>query len=383
MHRILRGSLTAVSLCAAALAAHADVVVGVIAPMTGQFASTGQSWKESIDLYTRLHGDTVAGQKIRFIYRDLPDPNPAKARALAQELIVKERAQVLGGFMYTPNAVAAASVATQGKVPLVVFNAAGAGLTERSPYLVRVSYTQAQLTLPMADYAAKNGLKRVATLVSDYASGLDAERTFEERLKAKGGEITNRIRAPLDNFDFGPFMQTIKAAKPDAVLSFTPGGVLSIGLVKAFKDNGLEAQGIKLLTLGGEVDDTSTLPTLGKTALGVYSSNFYNPTLEEPANRDFRQAFAKAYPKSLIGVVHVQAWDAMHLIHHMVKATDGKVAGAQAIEAAKGHEWNSPRGPVRIDPATRDIQQRVYIRRVTEMDGAMVNRGIDQFEASR
>lgn len=382
MHRILRGALAAASLSAAAMA-HADVVVGVIAPMTGQFASTGRAWKESIDLYTRLHGDTVAGQKIRFIYRDLPDPNPTKARALAQELIVKERAQLLGGFMYTPNAVAAASVATQGKVPLIVFNAAGAGLTERSPYLVRVSYTQAQLTLPMADYAAKNGMKRIATLVSDYASGLDAERTFEERFKSQGGEITNRIRVPLDNFDFGPFMQTIKAAKPDAVLSFTPGGVVSIGLVKAFKDNGLEAQGIKLLTLGGEVDDTSTLPALGKTALGVYSSSFYNPTLEEPANKDFRQAFTKAYPKTDIGVVHVQAWDAMHLIHHMVKATDGKVPGDKAIEAVKGHEWASPRGPARIDPATRDIQQRVYIRRVTEMGSALVNRGIDQFEAAR
>lgn len=382
MHSFLRGSIAAASLWVAAVA-HADVVVGVIAPMTGQFASTGRAWKESIDLYTKLHGDTVAGEKLRFVYRDLPDPNPTKARALAQELIVKERAQVLGGFMYTPNAVAAASVATQGKVPLVVFNAAGAGLTERSPYLVRVSYTQAQLTLPMADYAAKNGFKRVATLVSDYASGLDAERTFEERFKSKGGEVTNRIRVPLDNFDFGPFMQTIKAAKPDAVLSFTPGGVVSIGLVKAFKDNGLESQGIKLLTLGGEVDDTSTLPALGKTALGVYSSSFYNPTLETPTNRDFRKSFETAYPKTDIGVVHVQAWDAMKLIHRMVGATGGKPDGDKAIAAVKGFEWESPRGPVRIDPVTRDIQQRVYIRRVTEMGSALVNRGIDQFEAVR
>lgn len=382
MHPILRGTFAAASLWAAAVA-HADVVVGVIAPMTGQFASTGRAWKESIELYAKLHGDTVAGEKIRFVYRDLPDPNPTKARALAQELIVKDRAQIIGGFMYTPNAVAAASVATQGKVPLIVFNAAGAGLTERSPFLVRVSYTQAQLTLPMADYAAKNGMKRIATLVSDYASGQDAERTFEERFKGLGGEITNRIRVPLDNFDFGPFMQTIKAAKPDAVLTFTPGGVVSIGLVKAFKDNGLEAQGIKLLTLGGEVDDTSTLPALGKTALGVYSSSFYNPTLEDAANRDFRQAFAKAYPKTDIGVVHVQAWDGMHLIHRMVKATAGKVEGDKAVESVKGYEWISPRGPVRIDAGTRDIQQRVYIRRVTEIGSALVNRGIDQFEAGR
>src|SRR5690606_25431866 len=159
---------------------------------------------------------------------------------------------------------------------------------------------------PMADYAIKNGMKRVATIVSDYSSGTDAERTFVERFTEQGGEITNTIRVPLDNFDFAPFMQTIAAAKPDAVRSFTPGGVISIGLVKAFKANGLEDQGIKLLTLGSEVDDTSTLPALGSQALGVYSSNFYNPTLDTQVNRDFREGFAKAYPKAHLGVTHVQ-----------------------------------------------------------------------------
>lgn len=375
-------AIAAVGLWAAATA-HADIVVGIIAPMTGQFASTGRAWKESIELYGKLHGETVAGEKLRFIYRDLPDPNPTKARALAQELIVKEKAQLLGGFMYTPNAVAAASVATQSKVPLVVFNAAGAGLTDKSPYLVRVSYTQAQLTLPMADYAVKQGMKRVATLVSDYASGLDAARTFEERLIADGGEVTNRIRVPLDNFDFGPFMQTIKASKPDAVLSFTPGGVVSMGLVKAYNENGLAAQGIKLLTLGGEVDDTSTLPALGKVALGVYSSSFYNPSLDSAANKAFRSSFAATYPKSDIGVTHVQAWDAMQVFHKMLAATDGKADGAKAIAAVKGYSFESPRGPVTIDANTRDIQQRIYIRKVTEMNGKMVNHGIEQFEAAR
>lgn len=382
MHKLLRGALAATSL-AAAVTAQADVVIGVIAPMTGQFASTGLAWQESINLYSKIYGETVAGQKLRFVYRDLPDPNPTKARALAQELIVKEGAQMLGGFMYTPNAVAAANVATQGKVPLLIFNAAGAGLTERSPYLVRVSYTQAQLTLPMADYATKSGFKRVATIVSDYASGLDAERTFTERFTSNGGDITNRIRVPIDNFDFGPFMQTIKAEKPDAVLSFTPGGVVSIGLVKAFKDNGLESHGIKLLTLGGEVDDTSTLPTLGKTALGVYSSSFYNPTLDTSVNKDFRKALKTAYPTTNIGVVHVQAWDAMHLIHHMLNATQGNPQGDKAMAAVQGFAWESPRGPVLIDPITRDIQQRIYIRRVTENSETLVNHGIDQFEAVR
>ncbi|MCB5364394.1 ABC transporter substrate-binding protein [Pusillimonas sp. CC-YST705] len=382
MRRNLSLTAAAIYFCTSTIA-HADVVFGVIAPMTGQFASVGQAWKQSIDLYLQANGDTLEGQKVRVIYRDLPDPNPPKARALAQELIVKEKADILGGFMYTPNATAAANIATQSKSPLIVFNAAGAGLTERSPYLTRVSYTQAQLTLPMADYAIKSGMKRIATIVSDYSSGIDAERTFVERFKAQGGEITNSIRVPLDNFDFAPFMQTIRAEKPDAVLSFTPGGVISIGLVKSFKANGLEDQGIKLLTLGSEVDDTSTLPALGSQALGVYSSNFYNPTLDTQVNRDFRQAFTQAYPKSEIGVVHVQAWDAMELVRRMIEAAPEKFDGKKAIDSIKGYEWESPRGPIQIDAETRDILQRAYIRQVTDIDSKMVNHGIDQFEAVR
>lgn len=373
--------LTVTAACIyASSAVHADIVLGVIAPMTGQFASIGQAWKQAIDLNLQQYGDTVNGQKITVIYRDLPESNPPKARALAQELVIKDKADILGGFMYTPNATAAANIATQSKRPLIVFNAAGAGLTERSPYIVRVSYTQEQLTLPMADYAIKNDIKRVATIVSDYSSGVDAERFFTERFKEQGGEITNNIRVPLDNFDFAPFMQTIAASKPDAVLSFTPGGVISIGLVKAFKANGLDNRDIKLLTLGSEVDDTSTLPALGNQALGVYSSNFYNPTLETTENQTFRDAFTQSYPNSPLGVTHVQAWDAMSLIRHMLENSAEKFDGSAAIEVAKGFEWESPRGPVSIDPETRDISQRVYIRQVTEIDSKLLNHGIDQFE---
>lgn len=371
---------TAAACMYATTTVHADIVLGVISPMTGQFASIGLAWKQAIDLNLKHYGDTVNGQKITIIYRDLPESNPPKARALAQELVIKDKVDILGGFMYTPNATAAANIATQSKRPLVVFNAAGAGLTERSPYLVRVSYTQKQLTLPMADYAIKNNIKRVATIVSDYSSGVDAERFFTERFKEQGGEITNTIRVPLDNFDFAPFMQTIAASQPDAVLSFTPGGVISIGLVKAFKANGLDDRNIKLLTLGSEVDDTSTLPALGNQALGVYSSNFYNPTLDTKVNHDFRAAFAQEYPDSPLGVTHVQAWDAMSLIRAMVENSPEKFDGSAAIETAKGFEWESPRGPVRIDPETRDIQQRIYIRQVTEMDSKLLNHGIDQFE---
>lgn len=363
-----------------ACSAHAEVVVGIVAPLTGNFARTGETWKESIELYRKLHGDSAGGEKIRFVYKDLPDPNPAKARALVQELVVKDKAQYVGGFMYTPNAVAAAPLATEAKVPVVVFNAAGVGLLDRSPYMLRVSYTQPQLTVPMATYAMDNGLKKVATIVSDYGSGTDAERTFEKHFVAKGGQITNKIRVPLDNVDFGPFMQTLKNGKPDAVLAFTPGGVVSIGLVKAYKENGLEAAGIKLLAIGGEVDEAVALKTLGKASLGIISSSLYNPTGPSAENKTFREAFAKQYPGVDIGVTHIEGWDGAHLIYRMVEATKGQKDGDKAIQAAKGYSWKSPRGNLSIDAATRDLVQDIHIRRVSEVGGVVMNQGIKTFD---
>ncbi len=379
MFHLLRASVTTLAI-AVVSTVQAEVVVGVISPLTGQFARTGETWKESIELYVKLNGDSAGGEKIRFVYKDLADVNPAKARALVQELIVKDKAQIVAGFLYTPNAIAGAPIATEAKVPLVIFNAAGVGLLDRSPYLLRVSYTQPQLTVPMAIYAIDNGMKKVATVVSDYGSGTDVERTFEKQFVAKGGQITNKIRVPLDNFDFSPFMQTIKASKPDAVLSFTPGGVVSLGLVKAYKETGLEALGIKLLTVGGEVDEASTLKTLGKTALGIYSSSLYNPTGASAENKAFRAAFAKQYPGVEIGVTHIEGWDGVHLIYHMIEVTKGAKDGDKAVQAAKGFAWKSPRGNVQIDAKSRDLIQDIHIRRVAEVAGTVANEGIKVFE---
>jgi len=360
--------------------AQADVVVGMVAPMSGQLAAQGLAWKEAIEVYQKVHGATVAGEKVHVIYKDLPDVNPPKARALSQELVLRDKAQYLTGYVYTPNAAAAAQVATQAQVPMVIMNAAGVGLNDRSPFIVRVSYTQPQLTLPAATFAWDSGWKRVATLVSDYASGTDVEKTFEKAFIAKGGEVVSKVRVPLDNFDFGPFMQRVKASKPDAVVVFTPGGSISIGAVKAYKENGLDTAGIKFLGLAGEVDEVGALKALGKQALGVYSSNFYNPTLESPQNKEYRAALEKHIPNVLISPVHAQAWEGMHVIYHMIRATKGKADGAAAVKSVEGLTWTGPRGEMHIKPGTRDLVQSIYIRQVVEIDGKVANKGVRTFE---
>jgi branched-chain amino acid transport system substrate-binding protein len=375
-----RSKLVLSLLLATAAHAHADVVVGIVAPLSGQLAAQGQAWKEALEAYQKSKGDTVAGERVRFVYKDLPDVNPAKARAVAQELVLSDKVQYLGGFVYTPNAVAASQVATLAEVPMVIFNAAGVGINDKSPFVVRVSYTQPQLTIPAATFLMENGWKRVATLVSDYASGTDVEKTFEKAFTSRGGQVVSKIRVPLDNFDFGPFMQTIKAAKPDAIVVFTPGGAISIGAVKAYKENGLDAAGIKFLGLAGEVDEAGALKALGKQALGVYSSNFYNPTSESPQNKEFRADFSRYAPGVDISPIHTQAWEGAHLIYQMIAATKGRKDGKAAMKAVEGMKWIGPRGEMLIEPGTRDLVQSIHIRQVVEVDGKAVNKGIRTFE---
>ena len=304
-----------------------------------------------------------------------------RIRALAQELVVREGVQYLGGLFYTPDAVAVAQVSEQAKVPTVVFNAATSSLIDRSKYLLRVSYTQPQVTVPMAQFALKEGFKSVATIVSDYASGADVEKNFETAFTAGGGKITIKIRAPLDTIDFSPFMQTIKNSKPQAVLAFTPGGVISIGFVKAFRDVGLQTEGVRLLGIGGEVDEASVLPALGDIALGTYSSNFYVPTRRSASNDAFSQSFKGLFPNSAIGPTTLEAFDGMSLLYRMIGATNGKRDPDAAMVAAKGYKWESPRGPMEVDASNRDLIQNVYIRKVEKSaSGAMFNNLVQTYE---
>ena len=360
-------AVTLLALSGAAWAQEA-VKIGLILPMTGPFASTGRQIEAAAKLYMQQKGDTVAGKKIQLIVKD--DTGVADVtKRLAQELIVNDKISVMAGFGLTPLALAPAPLATQAKVPAVVMAAATATITEASPFIVRTSFTLPQATVPMADWASQNGIKKVATLVSDYGPGIDAEKAFTGAFTAKGGQVEN-LRVPLANPDFSPFLQKVADAKPDALFVFVPSGI-GAQFMKQFVERGLDKSGIKLIG-PGDVTDDDLLNNMGDVALGAITSQHYSAAHDSPENKAFVEAFKKANNGMRPNFMAVGGYDGMHLIYEGLKKTNG--AGGQAlIDAMKGMSWTSPRGPVSIDPQTRDIVQNIYIRKVERKDGELYN----------
>jgi branched-chain amino acid transport system substrate-binding protein len=348
--------------------AQETVKIGLILPMTGPIASTGRQIEAAAKLYMQQNGDTVAGKKVQLITRD--DTGVADVtKRLAQELIVNEKVGVLAGFGLTPLALSTAPLATQGKVPEVVMAAATSIITEQSPYIVRTSFTAAQATVPLADWASKEGLKRIVTIVSDYGPGIDVEKAFTETFTKAGGQVEN-LRVPLANPDFSPFLQKVADAKPDALLVFVPSGV-GAQFMKQFVERGLDKSGIRFLAEGSVTDD-DLLNNMGDVALGAITTHHYSAAHDSPENKAFVEAFKKANNGMRPNFMAVGGYDGMHLIYEGLKKTNG--AGGQAlIDAMKGMSWTSPRGPVSIDPQTRDIVQNIYVRKVERKDGELYN----------
>ncbi|MBM1169429.1 ABC transporter substrate-binding protein [Microvirga arabica] len=357
----------ALALSGAALAQEA-VKIGLILPMTGPFASTGRQIEAAAKLYMQQQGDTVAGRKIQLILKD--DTGVADVtKRLAQELIVNDKIAVMAGFGLTPLALAPAPLATQAKVPQVVMAAATATITEASPFIVRTSFTLPQATVPMAEWAAENGIKKVVTLVSDYGPGIDAEKAFTGAFTAKGGQVEN-LRVPLANPDFSPFLQKVADAKPDALFVFVPSGI-GAQFMKQFVERGLDKSGIKLIG-PGDVTDDDILNGMGDVALGAITTQHYSAAHDSPENKAFVEAFKKANPNMRPNFMAVGGYDGMHLIYEGLKKTGGQ-GGQALIDAMKGMSWTSPRGPVSIDPQTRDIIQNIYVRKVERRDGELYN----------
>jgi branched-chain amino acid transport system substrate-binding protein len=355
------------ALSGAALAQE-TVKIGLILPMTGPFASTGRQIEAAAKLYMQQQGDTVAGKKIQLIVKD--DTGVADVtKRLAQELIVNDKIAVMAGFGLTPLALAPAPLATQAKVPEVVMAAATSTITEASPFIVRTSFTLPQATVPMADWAAQNGIKKVATLVSDYGPGIDAEKAFTAAFTAKGGQVEN-LRVPLANPDFSPFLQKVADAKPDALFVFVPSGIGS-QFMKQFVERGLDKSGIKLIG-PGDVTDDDLLNNMGDVALGAITTQHYSAAHDSPENKAFVEAFKKANNGMRPNFMAVGGYDGMHLIYEGLKKTNGE-GGQALVDAMKGMSWTSPRGPVSIDPQTRDIVQNVYVRKVERKDGELYN----------
>ncbi len=379
--RVLRGLAAGVTVAGwPRLAVAADPFkVGLILPLTGPFASTGRQIEAACRLYIERNGDTVAGRKVELIVKDDTGLAPETTKRIAQELVVQERINVLAGFGLTPLALAAAPVATEAKVPMVVMAAATSIIPTRSPFIVRTGFALPQVTAPIADWAAKNNIKRVVTLVTDYGPGLDAEKTFVKRFTDGGGTIVEALRTPLRNPDYAPFLQRAKDAKPDALFVFVPSGE-GIAVMKQFAERGLAQAGIAMIGTGDVVDD-DILDAIGAPALGIVTSFHYSAAHPSPENKAYVDAFMKANKGMRPNFHSLGGYDGMHLIYEAVKKTGGSSDGEKLVDAMKGTAWTSPRGPMSIDPATRDVVQTVYIRKVEMRDGHYWSIEFDKVDA--
>jgi branched-chain amino acid transport system substrate-binding protein len=353
------------------------VKIGLILPMTGGQASTGKQIDNAIKLYMKQHGDTVAGKKIEVILKD-DGAVPDKTKTAAQELIVNDKVNFIAGFGVTPAALAAAPLATQAKIPEVVMAAGTSIITEKSPYIVRTSFTLAQSSTIIGDWAVMNGIKKVATLTSDYAPGNDALNFFKEHFVAGGGEIVEEVKVPLQNPDFAPFLQRMKDAKPDAMFVFVPAGQGG-NFMKQYAERGLDKAGIKVIGPGDVMDD-DLLNGMGDAALGTVTAHLYSAAHPSAMNKDFVTAYKKDFGNRP-GFMAVGGYDGINLIYEALKKTNGNTDGDKLIEAMKGMKWESPRGPIAIDPETRDIVQNIYIRKVEKVDGELYNVEFATFEA--
>ena len=347
--------------------------IGLILPMTGQQASTGRQIEAAVRLYMAQNGDTVAGKKIQLIIKD-DAATPDQSKRLAQDLVVNEKVNVLGGFGVTPAALAAAPIATQSKTPLVVMAAATSSITEASPYIVRTSFTLPQVSVSLADWAPKNGIKKVVTLVSDYGPGIDAEKFFNQRLTFNGGQVVESLRVPLRGPDFAPFLQKVRDIKPDALFVFVPSGA-GAAVMKQFLERGMDKAGIRLIGTG-DVTDDDQLNDMGDGALGVVTSHHYSASHPSAMNKKFVEAFQKANKGMRPNFMAVGGYDGMRVIYEALRASAKGAAmptGDALLAAMKGQIFESPRGQIFIDAQTRDIVQNVYLRKVEKKDGQLYN----------
>jgi branched-chain amino acid transport system substrate-binding protein len=355
------------------------VKIGLIMAYSGQFADTAAQMDNAIKLYIKQHGDTVAGKKIEIIRKDTGGPNPDVAKRLAQELVVRDKVDALAGFTLTPEAFGAADVSAEAKKFMVVMNAATSAVTAKSPYVARTSLTIPQLENTFGAWAAKSGIKKAYTMVSDYGPGIDAEIWFQKGFKGAGGDIVGAVRMPVANPDFSAFVQRAKDLNPEAIFVFIPGGAQPPAFMKALAERGMDSKTVKVMGQGEITMDDVALKNMGDAGLGIITVFHYGWEHKSKMNEDFVKAYNADYKRNP-DVFSIGGWDGMHLIYEALKKTGGKADGDSLIAAAKGMKWESPRGPISIDPETRDIVQTVYIRKVDKVGGMIQNVEFDKIE---
>jgi len=358
-------AIAATALGIGSTGAQDTIKIGLVMPMTGTVGAAGQEVAAAIKLYMAQHGDTVAGKKIEILLRD-DGSVPDNGKRLAQELIVNDHVAILGAGT-TPSAMSMAPIATEAKVPTVVMISGTSVVTERSPYYVRTCFTLGQHSGIIADWAIKDGSRKAVSVLSDWAPGAEAGKVFEQHFTAGGGQLFETLKVPLANPDFAPFLQRARDLKPDTLFVFVPAGQAG-AFAKQFAERGLDKSGIKLVGPGDIVDDNDLNGT-GDSLVGVVTAGFYSAAHPSQLNKDYVAAYAKATGGKRANFISVGGYDGMHLIYEALKKTGGSADADKLLAAMKGMSWESPRGPVSIDPATRDIVQNVYIRKVEKKDG--------------
>jgi branched-chain amino acid transport system substrate-binding protein len=351
--------------------AQQTIRIGLLVPLSGPFTPTGKQMTAGAQLYMQQNGDTVASKKIELIVKD-DAGNPDTTRRLAQELVVNDKVSFLAGFALTPGALAAAPIATEAKIPEILMLAAASVITERSPFIVRVSFSVPQSITPLADWAAKSGgIKTIVSVVSDYAPGVEVETNFKQRFEADGGKVVDALRVPLSSNDFAPALQRVADTRPDALMVFVPASIGTIFL-RQLVERGLDKSGMKIIADGSLTED-DIINQIGDAALGIITSQPYSAAHDSAENKAFVAAFKQANGGMRPNFVAVHAYDGMRLIYEALRKTGGATDGEALVTAMKGISWTSPRGPVTIDPATREMIQNVYVRKVEKRDGELYN----------
>jgi len=374
MRRLLfaGAALLAANLMPVSGQAQGTIKIGLIEPYSGQFADAATQQDNAIKLFMKQNGDTVAGKKIEIIRKDVGGINPPVAKRLAQELVTRDNVDIIAGFSLTPNAMAAADISLEAKKFMVVMNAATAIITTKSPYMARTSVTIPQLNEAFGKWAATQGkVKKAYTMVSDYGPGHDAEQSFQNGFKAGGGEIVGSVRMPVANPDFSSFVQRAKDLNPEGIFIFIPGGAQPGAFGKALAERGIDPKKTKVMGQL-EITDEHALASMGDAAIGMVTTGHYDFNHKSKMNEAFVKAYNAEFKRNP-DFFSIGAWDGMHLIYAALKKTGGKTDGQALIDAAKGMAWESPRGPISIDPETRDIIQTVYVREVKKVGGHLVN----------
>lgn len=382
LSRLLVAVTTSAALIAAAPAALAQdtVKIGFVGPYTGPFAVAGQSFRHGVDAYMALNGNQAGGRKVEVIYRDSAGADPTLAKRLAEELVVKDKVAMLGGFYLSPEVAATAPVANAAKTPLFIVNAATPALMKMSPYFVRMGQP---INLPAelaAVYARQSGKSRGYVAVGDYGPGHIVEQSFIDKFKSEGGQMVGNVRIPLNTADFAPFAERIANANPDVLQIFIPPGAASVAFSKALAARGLTQ---KVLIIGqGEAED-SDLPLFDDSIVGFKSIIYIDANAKNAENVAFAEWLKKnAGPTVRPNSFSIGAYDAMHLAYKMLADQAGKpFSGEAAMKSLPGYTWKSPRGPVTIDPVTREPIQNFYLREVVKSaDGVKSNRVVKTWD---